>query len=205
MSLTGQTLGNYQVLEPLGSGGMGEVYKARDSRLNRLVAIKVLRGDLVSSASRKQRFIQEAQAASALNHPNIVTVYDIFQHEGTDCLVMEYIAGKTLDALIPRQGMRLNEALRIAVQVAEGLRKAHSAGIVHRDIKPSNVMVPDDGPVKILTACPSCLQGLSRFNPDSDTTADYIVVEMAKHLLGENWMAEFVAKANRGGIERVLL
>ena len=98
--MTCQTLGNYQVLEPIGSGGMGEVCKARDTRLNRLVAIKVLRGDLVSNANRKQRFIQEAQAASALNHPNIVTIYDIFQYEGTDCLVMEYIAGKTLDALI---------------------------------------------------------------------------------------------------------
>ena len=129
---------------------MGEVYKARDTRLNRFVAIKVLRGDLVANASRKQRFIQEAQSASALNHPNIVTVHDIFHHEGTDCLVMEYVPGKTLDALIPRQGMRLNEALRIAVQIAEGLRKAHAAGIVHRDIKPSNIIVPDDGPVKIL-------------------------------------------------------
>ena len=148
--MTGRTLTHYQILDPLGSGGMGEVYKARDTRLNRFVAIKVLRGDLVANASRKQRFIQEAQAASALNHPNIVTVHDIFQHEGTDCLVMEYVPGKTLDALIPRQGLRLNEALRIAVQIAEGLRKAHAAGIVHRDIKPSNIIVPDDGPVKIL-------------------------------------------------------
>jgi len=148
--MTGQTLSHYQVLETLGTGGMGEVFKARDTRLNRLVAIKVLRGDVVSNASRKQRFIQEAQAASALNHPNIVTVYDIFQHDGVDCLVMEYVAGKTLDAVIPRQGMRLNEALRVAVQVADGLRKAHGAGIIHRDIKPSNIIVPDDGPVKIL-------------------------------------------------------
>lgn len=136
--MTGRTLTHYQILDALGSGGMGEVYKARDTRLNRFVAIKVLRGDLVANASRKQRFIQEAQAASALNHPNIVTVHDIFEHEGTDCLVMEYVSGKTLDALIPRQGLRLNEALRIAVQVAEGLRKAHAAGIVHRDIKPSS-------------------------------------------------------------------
>ena len=104
----------------------------------------------MSNASRKQRFIQEAQSASALNHPNIVTIYDIFQHDGIDCLVMELIAGKTLDAVIPKHGMRLNEALRVAVQVAEGLRKAHSAGIIHRDVKPSNIMVPGDGPVKIL-------------------------------------------------------
>ncbi len=138
-----RTLGNYEVLDTLGSGGMGDVYKARDTRLNRLVAIKVLRND-------QARFIQEAKSASALNHPNIVTIYDVFECDGMDCLVMEYIAGRTLQALIPREGMRWNEALRIAVQVAEGLRKAHSAGIVHRDIKPSNVMAPDDGPVKIL-------------------------------------------------------
>lgn len=145
-----RTLGNYQILDTLGSGGMGEVYKARDTRLNRLVAIKVLRNDLAANASHTQRFIQEAKSASALNHQNIVTIYDVFQYEGMDCLVMEYIAGKTLHALIPREGMRWNEALRIAAQVAEGLRKAHSAGIIHRDIKPSNVMVPADGPVKIL-------------------------------------------------------
>ena len=145
-----RTLGNYQVLDTLGSGGMGEVYKARDTRLNRLVAIKVLRNDLAASESCTQRFIQEAKSASALNHPNIVTIYDVFQCEGTDCLVMEYVAGKTLQELIPREGMRWNEALRIAVQVAEGLRKAHAADIIHRDIKPSNVMVPPDGPVKIL-------------------------------------------------------
>jgi len=148
--MLGRTLSHYQVLAILGQGGMGEVYKARDTRLNRFVALKVLKAELLSNAARKQRFVQEAQAASALNHPNIVTVHDVFEHEGIDCLVMEYIDGKTLDALIPHQGIRLNEALRIAVQIAEGLRKAHSAGIIHRDIKPSNIIVANDGPVKIL-------------------------------------------------------
>ena len=167
--MTGRTLGNYQVLDPLGSGGMGEVYKARDTRLNRLVAIKVLREDLVAIAGRKQRFVQEAKSASALNHPNIVTIYDFFQYEGMDCLVMEYIPGKTLGALIPPRGMRLKEALRIAVQVAEGLRQAHSAGIVHRDIKPSNVMVPDSGPVKILDFGLAKLTESERLT-DEDTT-----------------------------------
>lgn len=146
----GDNLGPYEILGAIGTGGMGEVYKARDVRLNRLVAIKALRSDVATDASGTQRFIQEAKSASALNHPNIVTVYDVLKHAGADCLVMEYVGGKTLQALIPREGMRWNEALRIAVQVAEGLRKAHSAGIVHRDIKPSNVMVPADGPVKIL-------------------------------------------------------
>ena len=148
--MTGRTLSHYQILEPLGSGGMGEVFKARDTRLNRPVAIKILRSEHLSQATRKQRFIQEAQAASALNHPNIVTIYDIDQGEGVDFMVMEFIAGRTLDARIPRQGMRLNEALRVAVQIAEGLRRAHAAGIVHRDLKPSNIMVGDEGHVKIL-------------------------------------------------------
>jgi serine/threonine protein kinase len=148
--MTGQTLGHFQILEKLGSGGMGEVYKARDNRLNRLVAVKVLPPDKVANAERKRRFIQEAQSASALNHPNIVTIYDINEVHGVDYMVMEFIAGKTLDATIPRQGMRLGEALKIAIPVADGLAKAHSAGIIHRDVKPSNIMVTDDGHVKIL-------------------------------------------------------
>src|SRR5215831_1614714 len=96
---TSRTWGHYQILDPLGSGGMGEVYKARDNRLNRLVAIKVLRQDLAATPSRKQSFVKEAKSASALNHPNIVRIYDIFEHDGLDCLVMEYIAGKTLHEL----------------------------------------------------------------------------------------------------------
>jgi serine/threonine protein kinase len=151
MALTsGTKLGPYEILAPLGVGGMGEVYKARDKRLNRVVAIKVLRSDSAPNASLAERFIREAKSASSLNHPNIVSIYDVFRHEDVDCLVMEYITGATLQALIPRSGMRWKEAVRIAVQVADGLRRAHSAGIIHRDIKPSNVMVTDGGPVKIL-------------------------------------------------------
>src|SRR5215510_1115531 len=108
--MTRQTLGHYQILEKLGSGGMGEVYKARDTRLNRTVAIKVLPEDKIVNADRKRRFVQEARSASALNHPNIVVIHDIHQENGVDYMVMEYIAGKTLDAAIPRQGMRLGEA-----------------------------------------------------------------------------------------------
>jgi serine/threonine protein kinase len=129
---------------------MGQVWKARDTRLNRLVALKILRPERLAQESRMERFIQEAQAASALNHPNIVTIHDIGQQDGFYFLVMEYVAGKTLDARIPRQGLRLNETLRIAIQIAEGLRRAHAAGIIHRDLKPSNIMVADDNVVKIL-------------------------------------------------------
>jgi Tol biopolymer transport system component len=148
--MTGQTLGHYQILEKLGSGGMGDVYQARDTHLNRMVAIKVLRAERVVDEGRKRRFIQEAQAASALNHPNIVIVHDITNQNGLDYMVMECVAGKTLDALIPRQGMRLGDALKVSVQMADALIKAHGAGIIHRDLKPSNVMVSDDGHVKLL-------------------------------------------------------
>ena len=116
------------------------MYKARDTRLNRLVAIKVLPQEKLTDAHRKQRFVQEAQSASALNHPNIVTVHDINSENGVDYIVMEYIAGKTVDALIHRRGMLLSEVLRICIAVTDGLAKAHDAGIIHRDIKPSNLM-----------------------------------------------------------------
>src|SRR5436190_1814270 len=146
----GARIGPYQIVAPLGEGGMGVVYKALDVRLNRLVALKVLPPERVADAERRRRFVQEAQAASALNHVNIITIYDVGTVDDTDYIAMEYVAGKTLDQLIPRKGMRLNEALRIAIQIAAGLERAHAAGIVHRDLKPANVMVAEDGVVKIL-------------------------------------------------------
>ena len=149
-SLIGQQIGSYQILSLLGTGGMGVVYKARDTRLNRSVAIKVLPQDQVIDPERKRRFIQEARAASALNHPNIITIHDIGSEGGIDFIAMEYVAGKTLGQLIPRKGMRLSEALKLAIQMADALAKAHSAGIVHRDMKPTNVMVTEDGLVKVL-------------------------------------------------------
>jgi len=146
----GTRLGAYEVLFLIGAGGMGEVYRARDTRLGREVAIKVLPADLVSDANRRRRFVQEAQAASALNHPHIITIYEIESANGDDFIVMEYVGGKSLDALIPRQGMRLNEALGIAIAVSDALVTAHARGIVHRDLKPANVIVGADGTVKVL-------------------------------------------------------
>lgn len=145
--MSGQTIAHYQILEKLGEGGMGVVYKARDTRLNRFVALKFLPE---VTAEREARFVQEARAASALNHPNIVTIYDVGEAEGRHYLAMEYVAGRTLDALIPRKGMRLGEALKIAVQVADALARAHAAGIIHRDLKPSNIMVDEHGLAKVL-------------------------------------------------------
>jgi serine/threonine protein kinase len=149
-SLIGQHLDCYQILSLLGAGGMGVVYEARDTRLKRRVALKLLPADRVSDPERKRRFIQEAQAASALNHPNIITIHDIGNERGIDFIVMEYVEGKTLDQRISRKGMKLEGALKIAIQTADALARAHSAGIIHRDLKPSNVMVSDDGLVKVL-------------------------------------------------------
>ena len=146
----GTRLGAYEILGFVGAGGMGEVYRARDPRLGRDVAIKVLPADRVADEGRRRRFVQEAQAASALNHPHIITIYEIDTADGHDFIVMEYVRGKSLDALIPRQGMRLSEALRIAIPVADALAAAHARGIIHRDLKPANVIVGTDGAVKVL-------------------------------------------------------
>ena len=129
---------------------MGIVYQARDTHLDRFVAVKVLPPELVADADRKRRFVQEAKAASALNHPNIVTIHEIANDHGMDFIVMEYVTGKTLDRLIPRKGMPLKPALKIAIPMADALAAAHDAGIVHRDFKPSNVMVGESGQVKVL-------------------------------------------------------
>jgi eukaryotic-like serine/threonine-protein kinase len=151
MSLSaGVKLGPYEVIAPLGAGGMGEVYRARDTRLGREVAIKVLPAERLSDPLRRTRFEQEARAVAALNHPHIVTIHEIEKAGDTDFIVMELVHGKTLDALIPRAGMRLGEALRIAIPLADALAAAHAAGIVHRDLKPANVMVTPEGVAKIL-------------------------------------------------------
>ena len=148
--MIGRTISHYDIIEKLGEGGMGVVYKARDRHLDRFVAIKVLPAERVADPERKHRFVQEAKAASSLNHPNIITIYDIGQVDGIDFIAMEWVAGNTLDQLIPRNGMRLSEALKCAVQIADALARAHSAGIVHRDLKPGNIMVNEHGLVKVL-------------------------------------------------------
>jgi serine/threonine protein kinase len=130
----GAQLGPYQIGDLLGAGGMGRVYRARDTRLHRTVAIKLLPDDRLADPRRKVRLLQEARAASALNHPNIVTLYDIASDNGCDFLVLEYVSGKTLAQSIPPKGLPLADALTFATQTAGALAAAHAAGIVHRDI-----------------------------------------------------------------------
>jgi serine/threonine-protein kinase len=148
--MVGQKIGHYQVLEMLGAGGMGNIYKAQDPRLNRFVAIKALSGAAAGDPDRRRRFTQEAQAASALNHPNIITIHDILEENNTEYMVMEFVGGQSLADRIPRDGLGVAKTLQYGVQIADALRAAHAAGIVHRDLKPGNVMVTDTGLVKVL-------------------------------------------------------
>jgi eukaryotic-like serine/threonine-protein kinase len=141
---------HYQILEQIGEGGMGVVYKARDTRLDRLVALKVLPADKVSDPERRRRFIQEAKAASALNHPNIVTIYEVAASGGVHFIAMEFVEGRTLGELVGPHGLPVDQVLLYAIPIAGALARAHEAGIVHRDLKPQNIMVREDGLVKLL-------------------------------------------------------
>jgi eukaryotic-like serine/threonine-protein kinase len=162
----GQLVSHYRVTEKLGEGGMGVVWKAHDEQLGRFVALKLLPADKLADTVRRSRFLQEAQSASALNHPNIVTIYDLVRHGGIEFLVMEAIDGATLEQSIPKSGMRLRDALPVAIQVANALSAAHAAGIVHRDLKPGNVMVTAAGQVKVLDF------GLAKLTEGAPVTVD---------------------------------
>src|SRR5690348_2405076 len=146
MSLTsGSKLGPYEIQSQLGAGGMGEVYRARDSRLERTVAIKVLPDHFSQNAELKQRFEREARAISSLSHPNICTLYDIGNQDGTEYLVMECLEGETLSSRLARGTLPLRETLKIGMEIADALDKAHRGGIIHRDLKPGNVMLTKGG------------------------------------------------------------
>src|SRR4026207_1009615 len=165
----GTKLGRYEIRSKLGEGGMGEVYLAEDSQLRPRGALKVLPGGLASNQDRMRRFIQEAQAAAALNHPNIATIHEIGASDGVNFIAMEFIDGVTLRDQIHRERTELKKLLRYLQHPAEGLAKAHAAGIVHRDLKPDNIMITRDGHAKILDF------GLAKLidqRKSSDTIAD---------------------------------
>ena len=161
MALTiGERLGPYEILAPLGAGGMGEVYKARDTRLDRTVAVKILPEHLAKDSEHRERFEREARAVSSLNHPHICTLHDIGQQDGIDFIVMEYIEGETLADCLVRGPLPLARALEYGIQIADGLDKAHRQGVVHRDLKPGNLMVTKPG-IKLLDF------GLAKFRQES--------------------------------------
>jgi serine/threonine protein kinase len=148
--MIGQTLLHYRVVDKLGAGGMGEVYLAEDTKLNRKVAIKFLPPESVADEQAKRRLLREAQAAAALDHANICAIYEVGEAAGRSFIVMQYVEGETLAARLKRQPLGLREALTIASQVAEALSEAHARGIIHRDIKPENIMLTVRGQVKVL-------------------------------------------------------
>src|SRR5574341_423287 len=153
--MIGQTILHYKILEKLGEGGVGVVYKAEDTKLKRLVAIKFLPRQIVASMEERERFKIEAQAAAALNHPNIATIYAIEEHDDEMFIVMEFIQGKELRKIVEPSGpdvstLPIDQIINIATQIADGLKAAHAKGITHRDIKSSNIMVTESGQVKIM-------------------------------------------------------
>jgi serine/threonine protein kinase len=161
---SGMRLGPYEIVSPLGSGGMGEVYRARDPRLGRDVAVKVLPASFAEDADRLRRFQQEAKAVGQLSHPNILAVFDLGYHEASPYLVSELLEGETLRALLSRGRLSVKRAVGFALQIAQGLAAAHERGIVHRDLKPENLFVTRDGRVKILDF------GLAKLTHDERTS-----------------------------------
>src|SRR6202045_1481190 len=141
----GTKLGPYEILAPLGAGGMGEVYRARDTRLDRSVAIKILPAHLSQNAEAKERFDREARSISSLSHPNICHLYDVGQQDGASYLVMEYLEGETLADRLRKGPLSLEQVLKTGVEICEGLEKAHCTGVAHRDLKPSNIMLTKTG------------------------------------------------------------
>ena len=178
-SVIGRILGHYKIVQMLGQGGMGVVYKAQDTHLDRFVAIKVLPADKVEDPERKLRFVQEAKAASALNHPNIVVVHDIAAADGVDYIAMEYVPGRTLHQLLNGKPLPLRETLSIAIQVADALARAHQAGIIHRDLKPANIMVDERGQVKLLDFGLAKLSDSASDGSSTKTVADRLTSEGA--------------------------
>jgi predicted ATPase/serine/threonine protein kinase len=166
----GARLGSYEILQQLGAGGMGEVYRARDTRLDREVAIKTLSLDLCSHPEALSRFEQEARSASALNHPNIVTIYELGHVNGSRYIAMELVDGNTVRALLASGPIPFRKSVAIAAQIADGLAKAHEIGLVHRDLKPENLMISSDGTAKVLDFGLAKLLKADRSNSDSSTT-----------------------------------
>jgi len=179
--MIGQTISHYKVLEKIGKGGMGVVYKAEDTKLDRLVALKFLPPHLNIHEDEKKRFIHEAKAAAALNHPNIVTIYEINEYEGQTYIAMEYLEGETLKDKISRRPLPLSEAINISMQIAQGLSRAHESTIIHRDIKPANIIISKRDEVKILDFGLAKLRGVTKLTKEGTTlgTVAYMSPEQA--------------------------
>ena len=194
-SLIGQSLGPYQIISSIGKGGMGEVYLAQDTRLSRRVALKLLRKEFTKDEDRLRRFKQESRAASALNHPNIVTVYEIGQTDSLHYMATEYVEGETLRRHMTGSRIKLRESLDIAIQIASALAAAHHAGIIHRDIKPENVMLRNDGYAKVLDFGLAKLSEQQRARDDQAMTVPLVETESGIVMGTANYMSPEQAEA----------
>ena len=194
----GSRLAAYEVLSPLGAGGMGEVYRDRDVRLGREVAIKVLPAERLKDEHRRRRFVHEARTLSSLSHPNIVTIHAIESAGEIDFMVMELVRGASLDALVPRHGLPLRDLLRLAIPIADALAAAHAHGIIHRDLKPANIVVRDDGTVKVLDFGLAKLMASDEDDPAPETATDleHVALTMAGRIAGT---AAYMAPEQAGG------
>jgi eukaryotic-like serine/threonine-protein kinase len=180
---TGTKLGPYQIEVPIGAGGMGEVYRAKDTRLNRTVAVKVLPKELSGKPGLRQRFEREARAIASLNHPHICALHDVGQQDGVDFLVMEYLEGETLAQRLSHGALKTEQLLRYAIQMADALDKAHRKGFVHRDLKPGNIMLTQAG-VKLLDF------GLAKFAAEEKVPGAAVVDGIAATLTRQPLTAE---------------
>src|SRR3990172_8505025 len=178
--MIGQSISHYKILEKLGEGGMGVVYKAQDTTLDRLVALKFLPDHVAVGTAELERFVQEAKAAAGLSHPNICTIHGIEQAEGKNFIVMEFVDGQMLQE--KKSSLSMKQALDIGIQIADGLAAAHEKGIVHRDIKPENIMIRKDGRVQIMDFGLAKLRGASRLTKEGSTvgTAGYMSPEQVQ-------------------------
>lgn len=193
----GTRLGRYEIQNHLGTGGMGEVYRALDTELHRAVTLRFLRSEVAADEKRMQRFIQEARSASALNHPNILTVYEIGQASGARFFSAEFVDGMTLRTALSSRKLKLIEVLDVAIQVASALAAAHVAGIVHRDIKPENIMLRRDGYVKVLDFGLAKVIEREPSSVDTEAATQALINTDPGSVMVENWQRQNVESACR--------